>query len=131
MQCWVEWREFAWDSKARRVAFTMFSSCTLRKAMNQWVAWTMHKQQSAIKARTAVQVRPRRHCLAWAACAGCRVAACPPHAWHQGMHSSAGGALPYKSALQGLQAAAPLPCTACRPVTLLPLQPEPYFCVSQ
>ena len=58
MQCWVEWREFAWDSKARRVALTMFSGCTLRKAMNQWVAWTMHKQQSAIKARTAVQVRP-------------------------------------------------------------------------
>ena len=57
VQCWLEWREFAWDSKARRVAFTMFSSCTLRKALNQWVAWTLRKQQSAIKARTAVQVR--------------------------------------------------------------------------
>ena len=58
VQCWSEWRESAWESRTQRIALGLFTSCALRKAMNQWVAWTLHKQQATAKAQMAVQVRP-------------------------------------------------------------------------
>ena len=99
----------------------MFSSCTLRKAMNQWVAWTLHKQQSAIKARTAVQVRPCTCCLAWAGCAGYKVAPCPRHAGHQCADSYACESLPHQFAVQACRLR--LPCLA-----LHVAQPQRYPC---